>query len=905
MIRLMAATVAASVFAVSAMAEEPIRRIDDRFATAEVKETPNFQRHVVPLMGRLGCNGRACHGSFQGAGGFRLSLFGYDFKMDHENLTKGDNPRVDLEVPVESLMLEKPTLTIPHKGGKRLAVDSWQHRVFVRWIEGGAKGLNEAEDPKFVRLDVSPSEIQFARKGETAQLKALAVWSDGTIEDVSPLCRFQTNDEQIAKVSENGLITAHEAGDTHIVAFYDNAVVPVPLMRPVSDLVAEKYPNVPTPTEIDRLVVAKLKKLGVVQADLCTDAEFLRRVSIDIAGTLPTPDEIEKFLADTSADKRAKKIDELLERPAYAAWLATRLCDWTGNNPQKLNNVGTVRGRAPQDWYDWIHKRVKENVPYDTLVEGIVLAASRRPDQSFEDYCKEMTELYAKGSDKSFADQHSLPFFWARNNFRTPNERALGFAYTFLGIRIQCAECHKHPFDQWTQNDFKEFTGFFGRVAYGTNPRDRQAYNDMMKSLELEGKNNGERQRIIARMVDEGKVVPFQELFVTPPQRNGNNRRPNNNPKQQRANAPVLARLLGEGEEVAVNEVDDPRTLLMAWLRSEDNPYFARAFVNRVWSGFFNVGIVNPTDDMSLANPPSNRPLLDHLAAEFVKHNYDMKWLHREIANSRTYQLSWRPNETNKLDERNFSHAVPRRIPAEVAYDAVRQATGTRDDVEKMQGDMAVRAISMATIGGGKGRVNQNNYALQIFGKSIRESNCDCDRSTEASLLQTVYLHNDDEVINLVNRAGNAWPRELAALKRAAEQAAQEADKPRDKEKKVDADDEVARFEARIAEAREKDPKLAEKMEQKLASLKERLKRGDRPNRKGQTDEKPAPAVSNVAVDPEQVIRLAYLRTLSRHPEPGELDRAKAYFAEASSSSEGINGLLWALLNTKEFIVNH
>ncbi|OYW17974.1 MAG: hypothetical protein B7Z55_11510, partial [Planctomycetales bacterium 12-60-4] len=464
-----------------------VPRIDTRFAKADVTETPDFRQHVVPLMGKLGCNGRACHGSFQGQGGFRLSLFGYDFKADHENLLAGDEPRTNRDKPAESLILTKPMLIEPHEGGERFKADTWQHRVLLKWITEGAKPI-QAEDPDFVRLDITPTEMVAHKKGDTWQLKAVAVWSDGTREDVTPLCRFQSNNDQVATITESGLVTATGPGDTHVVGFYDNGVVPVPVIHPVSDKIGPKYPQIETPTKIDELVVQKLRKLGIVQADTCTDAEFLRRATLDIIGTLPTPKEVTAFLNDSTADKRAKKIDELLERPEYAAWWATKMADWTGNNSRYQQQGAVGRDQASTEWYGWLQKRVADNTPYDVMIEGIVLAKSRLDGESYEDYCARMSGYYQKGADVTFEDQPYLPHFWSRSNFRQIDDRALGFAYTFLGVRIQCAQCHKHPFDQWTKDDFDRFKGFFGRVTYGTAPGTRDIEQKMLSELDIDTK---------------------------------------------------------------------------------------------------------------------------------------------------------------------------------------------------------------------------------------------------------------------------------------------------------------------------------------------------------------------------------------------------------------------------------
>ena len=439
-----------------------------RFAAdspAPSKETPDFRRHVVPLFGRLGCNGRACHGSFQGRGGFHLSLFGYDFAADYDALLKSKDGRVNVAKPLESLILQKPTLTIDHEGGLRMKKDSWPYRVLKQWIEGGAEPV-AADAANLERLEIVPAEIVFHRPGEQLTLKAVAHWTDGTAEDVTPLCRFQSNDDSVAKIDIDGHVTCVGKGDTHVVVFYDLGIVPVPTMLAFSDLVGDKYPHVPTAGTIDELVVAKLQKLGVVPADLSDDAEFLRRASLDATGTLPSADEVRDFLADRSPDKRQRKIDELLERPAYAAWLATRLCDLTNDNPQAVQTDLDKQAAAAQ-WYSWFYDRVRRNVPYDQIVEQVILATGRRPGQNYADYCKEMGGYFSPDHPADYAAHPTMPYYWWRNNFRSPDEMALGFTYTFLGIQLQCCQCHKHPFDRWTKQDFDTFKGFFSRVRYG------------------------------------------------------------------------------------------------------------------------------------------------------------------------------------------------------------------------------------------------------------------------------------------------------------------------------------------------------------------------------------------------------------------------------------------------------
>jgi hypothetical protein len=1072
--------------AAKAKDQKPLAPISSRFAAAMTRETPSFERHVVPLLGKLGCNGRACHGSFQGRGGFRLSLFGYDFKMDHDSLMADeDGPRVNLAEPDASLILQKPTLRQPHEGGKRYNLGSWEHHVLARWIESGAAGVRPG-DAKLARLEVQPSEIRFSKKGERVALRAIAHWSDGTSEDVTPLCRYQSNDEQVAKIDTAGLVTSVEPGDSHVVAFYDAGVTPVAVVRPVSDVVGPKYPDVPTPTEIDRLVVKKLSKLGIVPSDVCNDSEFLRRVSLDLTGTLPAADEVVKFLADKSPDKRHKKIDELLERPTYVAWWTTRLCDLTGNTDRALANITPVNTKlASEEWYDWILKRVRQNVPYDKLVEGIVLASSRRQGETYTEYSNEMTGLYRKTAEGNYADHPGLTHFWARRNIAQPQQKALSFAYTFLGIRIQCAECHKHPFDQWTQDDYKDFTKFFARVRYGTDPSDAAERKTLTDALHIDAKKIVDIRREYPRLIAEGKVLPFDELFVAPLRIRGplmaqrprplrprpkvaaktaakksdgakakvadanrpskpnaskpNPSKPNtvqkpkpptagtkpivadakpsdgqSRPKtENKAKAPktaarkpllalrpgqkapnvakgnrrplpdlATARLLGAGN-VDLTQYDDPRVPLMDWLRSKNNRFFARAFVNRVWANYFNVGIVNPPDDLSLANPPSNAELLDYLANGFVKHNYDMKWLHREIANSRTYQLSWRPNATNRLDQRNFSHAVIRRLPAEVAYDAVRQATSSDKTVAAMRTDCRDRAIGIA---GSTRRGSRfiSSYALGLFGRSVRESNCDCDRSNEPSLLQTVFLRNDSELLAMVSNPQFGWIAQIASElqpkparparpvpKRAAGPASDaphsvKAAKPQavashpaassgskdpvtlaladdranidqpqkksDSEKKERAKKDVAKKDVAKADApkpvvRKPEVLTPEQKARRIAELTARIHKlqeeGDARQVKLLTaqlaDLRRLPTRARAAVPSigalkpsqlprakkQELVRRLYLRTLSRYPHEQEFDRALTYLDKSDNLYNGLRDLVWAVVNTEEFIVNH
>ncbi|HEX5103741.1 MAG TPA: DUF1549 and DUF1553 domain-containing protein [Pirellulaceae bacterium] len=808
-------------------ADPPLAPVSQRFADSNTPETPDFQRHVVPLLGTLGCNGRACHGSFQGQGGFRLSLFGYDFEADHAALAGGDEPRVDAKAPHDSLALLKPTRQIDHDGGKRLDIDSWQYRLLSKWIAGGAKPVaDDAAD--FAALEIEPAEVLLVKAGESVQLRVIARWSDGSREDVTPLCRYQTRDESIAVIDAGGKITSAGPGDTHVVVFYDNGVVPVPVIRPVTNLTGPQYPAASASTKIDELVLAKLRKLGVVPSERCTDEEFLRRASLDLTGTLPLPEEVRAFAADQSADKRRAKIDELLSRPTYAAWWATKFGDWTGNGEQTgpVGGEQGLRRRFSELWYEWLDRRLDENVPYDQIAAGIVLATSRRPGQSFDEYCTEMSGYFRGENAADFAARETMPYFWSRRALGPNEEKARAFAYSFLGVRLECAQCHKHPFDQWTKNDFDQFAAFFNGVRYGAG--NRNEYQAMKDGAGLKGldEDSGDYKRKFVKLLEDGEVMPFKEVTV-PPASSRAKRRP---PKAAggKIGRVITPRLLG-GEQVLTEEYDDPRQPLMDWLRQEDNPYFARALVNRVWANHFGVGIVEPPDDMNLANPASNAALLDHLTREFVAHAYDLKWLHREILASDTYQRSWQPNETNRLDERNFSRAILRRLPAEAIYDALVQATaGADEQAALVHDDQRVRSRAIGLASGYSPARDEKLYAVYLFGKPAREVACDCERSSSPSLQQTLFLRNDAELLGLIDRK-DGW---LASLKSAAKKSA----------------------------------------------------------------ELPAS---------DSLIDEAYLRTLNRLPTADERRTALAHLAEGEDPLAGLSGLLWALLNTKEFVVNH
>jgi hypothetical protein len=530
------------------------------------------------------------------------------------------------------------------------------------------------------------------------------------------------------------------------------------------------------------------------------------------------------------------------------------------------------------------------------------LSKSREEGEDYLTYCKTLSDITRDVSDeRTFAERKTMPYYWSRTNVNLPEEKAISFAYAFMGARIECAQCHKHPFDQWSKDDFDQFKKFFtaisGRSTQPQNPDAREEYSKLSKELGLADlKNNGDRYRMAETLLKDGKTIPFGEVFVT--KQNAAPRRVNPKAKNPRPVASVTARLLG-GAEFDLAKLDDPREPLMAWLRDKNNPYFARAFANRVWAAYFNVGIVNPTDDMNLANPPSNKPLLDYLAEGFLASNFDMKWLHREIANSRAYQLSWATNETNQLDERNFSHAVPRRLPAEVAVDAVYQATIADERAATMRTDLKSRAI---VVPGASARFNSTRmFAFGVFGRSTRESNCDCDRSMDASLLQTVYLQNDAEVAAKL-KARDSWVNQATLQLAKAKTASAKED-----------DDESPNRDKLVAEMKAMERKLERMRKQKNEEQVKRLEKQLAQTKKEMTAQKKKAsdnkeAEEKAVIDPavaQSLVETAYLRSLSRFPTADEMTVATNYIASAKDVKDGLTDVLWALVNTKEFIVNH
>jgi hypothetical protein len=719
-----------SFFLTAGVQAQESRRVasaDQRWATDGSGGTPDFTRHVMPLFSTLGCNMRSCHGSFQGQNGFRLSLFGFEPDADRKELfesdeeSEGDGPRINLENPDESLFLIKPTSSKDeHGGGPRMGKESWQYRLLHEWISAGSPYDPEGA-ADLVRLETEPAEIVSTDREKKVPIRAIAWFNDGTFEDVTALTVFSSNDESVAVVDPSGAIKVDRTGDTAIVAQYSGGVTSTQALVPAPVDGTKLGVHLPH-NEIDDLVIAKLRKLNIHPSKLCSDGDFIRRAHLDAIGKLPSAKETRNFLADRSPDKRKQLIDQLLERPEYATYWAMKFSDWTGNG-KYLSRYAMASNWM---WQDWVEDKLSRNVPYDELVYGFVCATSLE-GRTRKEFLAEVQEIKHKTSgryqfdDGTYAKRRTNDLYWTNVERRNPDTLVLQTANSFLGLRLECAQCHNHPFDRWTQKDFEQFKSFFMLARYcdpetGEESPKGRGYGD-------ESVEPGVGKRY-ARTVQ--KVPP---------------------------------KLLG-GREIPYVDGDDPRVALWEWMRARENPYFAPAFVNRIWHHYFGVGIVDPPDDFNQGNPPSNPQLLSWLAKGFIDRKFDIKSVHRLILNSRTYQLSFEPNASNRLDKKNFSHALARRMPAEVLIDAIADATDVPNNFGRVPRHRAVGQAMTAVRYGG----NRPGYAMKIFGRPDREKTCDCERSNEPSVAQALYLINDQEVRGKLNDPNGRLPQLLKTM---------------------------------------------------------------------------------------------------------------------------------------------
>ena len=705
----------------------------------------NFANDIVPIFSKLGCNTGGCHGKSGGQNGFQMSLFGFTPSIDYRALRfESRGRRVFPAKPGHSLLLLKATGRLPHGGGAILDEDSPEHDLLARWIGSGLP-LGRPDDPFVSSISVYPRH-RAIRRGASQQLAVTALFSDGHTEDVTSVAEFSVSEEDYLEIDERGLVTARDIPGSGAVlvrfkGFVDSFRATIP-----SEVDISSFPWPEPRSYIDKLVFERLDALGIPPSKLSDDAAFVRRAFLAICGTLPRPAEVERFFADDRVDKRARLVDELLERPEYASYFALLWADVLRNRRGSIQAAPmTIRFR------NWIHDQLLGEVSYDEFVRQIVCA------------------------EGSIADNPTVGWYRELDN---PKKLVDDTAQVFLGTRMQCARCHHHPHEKWSQDDYWRFANFFSRVKRKDNSTQRTF------AVTLERR----RSRLND---DESTSATYRKSY-------------------KRLQAPG-------GPEIEEDLNDDPRQLLVDWMVAADNRLLAKALVNRYWKTFFGRGIVEPEDDIRATNPASNPELLDALAKDFSDSGYDLKHLVRRIINSATFQLSSEPNEHNKTDRQNFSRFQARRLPAEVVLDAVDQVLGTTTRFDGMR--RGARAIEIPDEG-------SRNYFLDTFGKPQRATACACERAGSVTLPQVILFLNSRQM---------------------SEKIADKAAPP-------------ARFVA---------------------------------------DERP---------DAEKVREL-FLRVFSRPPRAEESERALSYLKAAAAEKkndkaarEAWEDLVWALLNSKEFV---
>ncbi|HEY7314243.1 MAG TPA: DUF1549 and DUF1553 domain-containing protein [Gemmataceae bacterium] len=618
-----------------------------------VVAAPSFSRQVAPLFYKLGCSAGACHGAFAGKGNFRLSLFAADADADYQAVRYSDlGRRVDRVRPERSLLLLKPTGALPHGGGVRLKPGGEEYQLLRSWIEAGMPFDTE----RVLSLRLEPPTLPLTGVGQSQTLRVWAKLSNGREEDATRWTRFEAVDAETAAVDDAGRVTARGAGDTAVLARYAGQVGFATVTVAGTLPPGLSFPQETLTDRIDQLLAARLRWLNLVPSPPCDDAEFLRRAYLDITGSLPLPDEARKFLADRSPDKRARLIDALLAHPLHSAVWALKVCEWVGADDRF--------GAPVYVWYDRLREQFQKNTPWDKIVSLDYIAGYK---------------FNRNGDDKLPLDGRRV---------------ALQAAYAFLGVHLECAQCHKHPHDRWTQNDFFSFAQAF-------------AYNDAKKP--------------------PGKPAEIFRDVVT--------------------GRPLPPRLLG-GRVLDLKDGVSPRQEVLKWMTAKDNPYFARAMVNRVWAHYFGRGLYEPIDAQAAANPPIHPELLDELTKDFLAHNFDLRHLHRRILNTTAYGRSWRTNAGNARDERNFSHRVLRLMQAEQIVDAINQATGAPLKVTPPYAKPPPKRVIARAIELPPSRLSptDDGYLLQIFGRPQRTQASDYERRSEASLSQVMYLYNSREL---------------------------------------------------------------------------------------------------------------------------------------------------------------
>ncbi len=647
----------------------------------EQKPEWSFANEIVPIFTKAGCNSGGCHGSPSGRGGFRLSLFGYEPDYDYDMVTKDKNgARISKNQPSTSLLLTKPAMKVPHQGGKRFDEGSEFFTRIQEWLRDGAPKQPEF-DARLSHIEIYPTDWTLQKPGEQQQILVMAVRDDGTTQDVTQYARFTTNDDQVAEVNDDGLLEAVKPGETSIMIRYLGGVGVVNVKVPREALPASAYANFKPANYIDELTLAKFKEVRIPPSDPVSDEEFLRRAYIDTTGLIPTADEARAFLDDKDPAKREKLVDRLLNSQGYVDYWTLKWSDLLRNNQQAKKDKGI------QVYYRWIRDSVRDNKPWDRFAKELITATGSA-------YRSGPANWYNTGE---FGGDYPLLM-------------ASATSQVFLGIRIDCARCHNHPFEAWSQMDYYGLAAFFARTGV---------------------KNGADEDEKIFVAGNEGDV------------------------KHPRTNVVIQSKFLG-GDLATFTAEEDRREKLAEWITTPSrNPWFQRSIANRLWNNFFGRGIVNPVDDYRLTNPASNEKLLETLGEKVVAYKFDLKKLMRDIMLSRTYQTSSLPNKQNVDDRLYNSHALPRRLYAEVLLDAIAFATDTQRKIGPY--DRAV-AIVDNRLGDGQG-------FLELFGRAKREVACECERSEETNVTMVLNLLNGGTVNQRIGAPGGRVERVVAQKK--------------------------------------------------------------------------------------------------------------------------------------------
>jgi hypothetical protein len=633
-------------------------------AAEELAPPLSFELDIQPILTARGCNQGACHGKSRGQNGFQLSLLGFDPDFDYAALTQqARGRRVFPAAPERSLILEKGTAKVPHGGGVRIEPESDDYRAILAWISQGAPRRRPGE-PTLTSIAALPTE-RFLEPGQSQQLTVTATYSDGSTRDVTSRTQYQSSEMGIVSLEPVGLVKAGPIpGEATVMARYMNIIatchIAIPLPGHVPD---EVYASLPRANVIDEHVWAKLKTLGITPSAPCDDARFLRRVHIDLIGRLPTSAETRSFLADADANKRTRKVDELLARPEYADHWAAKWADLLRPNPYRVGIKGVMNYDA------WIRDAFRQNMPYDQFVRELVTARG---------------STWENGATVLFRDR------------REPVEITTLVSQLFLGVRLECAKCHHHPFEKYSQEDFYSFAAWFGRVGHkgtGLSPPISGGEETVMV------KKSGDVTHPIT-----GKVLSPRPLF---------------------------------GDSPPLNASQDPREALADWLTSDDNPYFAQTIANRIWADLMGRGIVEPVDDLRATNPPTNGPLLEALAAELRSSRYNLKQLLRTICTSHVYALSSIPGERNTADRQNYSRHYRLRMRAEVLADAIADITGVDHSFTGMPATSRSSEIWTTRV---------ESVFLDTFGRQNENQDPPCERTPDATVTQTLHLMNSPQL---------------------------------------------------------------------------------------------------------------------------------------------------------------